>query len=687
MNHANLSQYIGFIGLTGFLIIMAYFFVHYQKVKREQRKALGRETLPSFDARFNTIAQRSYNLFLRVPGLKHLVIRVRKRIETLSVYDEYTLRREVMKIIFIVLSVIILILILLSIIRPSWLVAFWILLGLLFLTGVLIDFFVYRVEERLLQQLKEFNNRIRFFYHQTRMVEDAIYESMQFVGPEMKTHADRIYNILNAVEPRKELTKYEEVAPTRYLKVVAGLSLQVKEQGDQITEKGSTFLNALSAVNEELNNEILYRSKLAHRLKFISTLTLVPIFFALPAKNWAISNFTIMQNFYDSRIGFLAEVLGYTVSVVCYLISRKLQEVTESKNPMRVKKVFWEEWLFQKIPFVEEIAKVLSPTPYTKRRFKLEKLLNDANSPNSVEVITLHRILIGFAVFVLLTGGFVYSHVREVNGVMNNNVALSFFTGPPSQEELEAANALTEFDKDVIRRLQESKANLTEEQLKNYVAATMGLQPNDPEVIAAYDRIVYKWSIVQNAYFKWYELIFIIGIAYIVSFSPIWNLQFKRHLRYKEMESEVHQQLILISSLREFDRMTVYMILDWMERFSFTFKEPLQVCLQDFDSGPIDALDRLMYDVAFEPFQQIVERLKLAIERISIKQAFDDIEMERAFYLEQRKEAQYRSLVSKNDWGQLLGFLPSVFLILIYLAIPLLYMAVVKSQDTMNYLS
>lgn len=678
------SQYFIAIGFAGFALLFAFIFMDEQRKKNKQLKVLGKEKGLSKEARFNQVAQRSYNMFMKIPGLKKFVQRIRKRIETLSVYDEYTLRREVMKIIFAIFSVATLIILLIILIRPSWLVAFWVLLGMLFISGVLIDFFVHRVEARMLVQIKEFNNRVRFFYQQTKMVEDAIFNAIVYVGPEMKIQAERIYDILTAVEPKKELSKYEEVAPSRFLKVIAGISLLVIEKGDKVTDKGSAYLRSLTSVNEELNGEILYRSKLSYRLRSLSLLTLVPVFFALPIQNWATDKFPIMQNFYNSRIGFLAEVIVYTTAVLCYLVIRKLREIRDNNIQMGVKRNFWEQKLFDKFPVIERICKTITPRPYTKKHFQLQKLLKDANSPNKMEWISLHRILIGTAVFIVMLSGFLYAHQREYNSTLNTTLPTTLFAGEITAEEKSIYAEHTRFDKEVIAKLQTKEIGVSEEEVKAHVAKMMGLEENDPKVLATVDRIAEKWRVVKGSFLKWWEFVIILAFVGGAAYLPIANLHFKKYLRFKEMENEVHQHLVLISSLREFESMAVYTILEWIERFSIVFKQPVQIALQDFDGGPDEALDQLAIDVSFEPFQQIIERLKLAMVRISIQEAFDDIDMERQFYIEQRKEAQERSLEQKTELGNLVGLAPLTILTFVYLIIPLIYISVVKSTETMQ---
>lgn len=663
------------------ILTAALLFIQFRSKKKASASVGFGETATSWKTKYNQFSQRSYVNALRVPLFKKVVLRIRFRLETLSVYDEYTLRGEVMRIIFTILGLMSFIIITLLAFRPSWLVVFWVFLGLLFLSGVLIDFFVYRVEAKLLNQLKEFNNRVRYFYQQTKMVDEAFYESIQFVGPEMKVQANRIYSILTSVDPEAEMAKYEEVAPSRFLKVIAGLAVLVKDQGDVVSDKGSAFLRGLTSVNQELNTEILYRSKLSYQMRGLSILSLVPIFFALPIKNWALSTFPIMRTFYDSRIGFLAEVLVYGIALTSYMLIRKMREVNEAKYQNTLNRPQWEKWLLEKVPFLQRLTQAFSPNPYTKEHFKLSKLLKDANSPLKLDWLTLQRMILGLSVVVLLISGFIYAHLREKQSILYSAVPESLFAGSVSEDDQKALEEMSAFDRQVIEDIQQMEG-LTPEMVQSHVAEQLGIKDiQDKKVKRATERVINKWLIVQNSFLKWWEVLLAFVLAFAAWCIPVWTLQFQKLLRYKDMENEVHQFLVLISILREFDRMSVYILLSWLERFGVVFKEPIQEALQTYDSGPEEALDQLTERVSFEPFQQIIERLKLAVVRISIKESFDDIDMEREFYLEQRQEANQRSLNTKGTWANMLGMVPVYALTFLYLVIPLIYISVVESKD------
>lgn len=682
-----MTQILTLIAFIGFGVLLALYLYGTQKNKKKKRTTeleFGINQRTSWQSKYNQIAQKAYIKASRIPIIKGLIARIRLRIETLSVYDEYTLRREIMRIVFTIGGFIAFFFLGALLFRPSWLVLFWITLGLLFLSGVLLDFFVTRVETRLLTQLKEFNNRVRFYFQQTKMVDEAIYESIQHVGPEMKIQANRIYSILTSVDPNEEMAKYEEVAPSRFLKVIAGLAVLVKDQGDIVNEKGSAFLRGLTSVNQELNTEILYRSKLTYQMRGLSVLALAPIFFALPIKNWANQTFPVMQQFYESRIGFLAEVLVYGIAVLAYVLIRKMREINEAKYQSNIKRVKWEKTLLEKVPFLNKIVGAFTPEPYTKEHFKIMKLIKDANSPLKLEWLTLRQILLTLGVVILFIGGFAYAHEREAKSILNTAVPETLFAGNITAEEQKALDEKSAFDRRVIEDIQ-GMENLTPEMVQAYVAEQLGVSDvNDQKVKQATERVISKWLVVENSFLKWWEVLvaFLFGIL-------VWNippliLRFQRFLRFKDMENEVHQHLVLISILREFDRMSVFIILTWMDRFSVVFKEPIQEAMHVYDAGPENALTLLGDRVSFEPFQQIIERLKLAVARISIKESFDDIDMEREFYLEQRRESNARSISEKGTWANMLGMVPIYALTFLYLVLPLIYLSVVESNSLLT---
>lgn len=677
------------LSLSGFLLILLYYYYSLQKNRKVLTNLLGKKTESKYKwkEKLNVLAQKAYNYSMRIPLLNTIILRVRRRIETMSIYDEYSLRREVMKIVFAIFSAFAVVAILVIMIRPGYLIGFWILIGMFFVAGLLIDQLVYRVEVRLLKQLKEFINRVRFFYQQSKMIDEAFFEAIAFAGNEMRVQAEHIHGIITSLKPNEALAKYEEVAPTRFLKVLAGLAITVKEEGDVITDKGSAFLGGMTAINVEINGEMLNRQKLEYRLKGLSILALSPIFLALPIKTWAVSTFPVMGSFYNSRLGFFAEVITYGLSVLSYIMIRKIKDVSENKYYMSLQKTHWEQKVLDKFPFLFAVIQVFKPKQFSKREYKLKELLKAANSPLTIDIIALRRTLLSLLAFLVLFSGLVYSHHRDKQNVLYGTNSTSFFAGNVTEQEKAAISEETEFDRDLLIRLQNEK-DVTMQTVQSLVLQSLDIKdPNTPHAQEVIQRISEKWNVLHSAFLKWWEVIITFSLVYLTSLTPLLVLLYQKSLRQRDMENEVYQYLILIGILKEFESMSVFKILNWIERFSLIFKTPLQQAILDYDAGPDETLKSLKEQVSFEPFQQLVERLELAVLRISVKEAFEDISVEREFYVEQRKERDEQSLKKRGFWGAVISWVPAGALLGLYLIIPIIYISIVKSNDLVTQIT
>ncbi len=74
-----------------------------------------------------------------------------------------------------------------------------------------------------------------------------------------------------------------------------------------------------------------------------------------------------------------------------------------------------------------------------------------------------------------------------------------------------------------------------------------------------------------------------------------------------------YQTIILM--LMKIERVNVEMILEWLERYSNIFREPISKCLNNYESGAWEALEQLKDEIAFPQLEQIIESLQAAVEK------------------------------------------------------------------------
>ena len=239
--------------------------------------------------------------------------------------------------------------------------------------------------------------------------------------------------------------------------------------------------------------------------------------------------------------------------------------------------------------------------------------------------------------------------------------------------ELPRENFTSELAAKIINISREEELeNVTEKTIKKALIEIYNLPLTQEQASAAASRIYEKLKTLTSEYFAWYELAIAIFVGLVMYQAPILMLKFQKRMRYMEMEDEVMQFQTIILMLMHIERVSVEYMLEWLERFSNIFKEPLAKCLNNYESGAYEALEELKDDAPFKPFVRIVESLQSAVESVKITDAFDELESERAFFQEKRKEANDRLIAKKAKIGKILGFAPMVMLFVGYLIGPMM---------------
>ncbi|GGO07254.1 hypothetical protein [Saccharibacillus kuerlensis] len=631
--------------------------------------------------------QRSYVRSAQIPVFRSQVHRIRQRLAVVSPYDELTLRKETMKITYAVLLIVIGLILALALLGRSIPVVLLGMIGCLVLNGMLIDLFVHRVENRLLKDFRDFLEDNRHQFQSARMADEAIYEASQLAGHDMRLHGERMHEVLTSKDPDRSLSAYYEVAPNRYLKVFTGIARMIMEYGDKTTAKGSLYLNAIGKFVQDINFDLLRRNRLSYQLNSLTIIALMPILLSFPLQRWAEKYFPIMGEFYEGRIGMASKLMLYAVAVAAYVLIRKLAETEESRYMPKSGGIRWEKKMYE-YRAVQFVVDRFVPRKNTKAHYSLSKLIKESNSPLMIEWLTLRRLLLGLIAALFVTGMFVSAHVNQVHRIWNapTYVKGGLMIGRIDGIERQEAECRSEFDRRIMNEIHAGRMGW-EDTVRSLVRESGGTTLNEIQQNEAAMRIIEKLVKVNSEYLRWWELLIAAAAGTAAYFIPLGIMRFQRRIRGMEMQNEVDQFRMLISILSQFDRMSVQVILEWMERFAIIFKPALQRCLLDYDGGPARALAALKNEAPFPPFVRLVERLENALERITILEAFDDLEMEQEYYREQKKETMDRLIESKANWGRDIGFAPVMFMLGAYIIVPFLYVSFMQMRDLIAQLS
>ena len=635
--------------------------------------------------------QKLYLFYLKTPFLKRYILKLRRRLEIVNIDDEYLTRLQSAKIFTKAIAIVIPITIaIIALTYRNTLLMTILLIFELFLLDTFIDGMVDKIDNNLLKQQIKFFSDIRHTYHEFNMVEEAIYQTAQDDdNPEMSRQAEKIYEILISDDPESELEKYYDVAPNSYLKEFAGISYLTKEFGDRKVDGASLYLKNLNNITQEMQLEILKRDKLDYVFQSLSVIAIVPMLCLEPIKNWAISQFSFVESFYNGKNGMLVQILILIATFICYLLTRKLKDNGSTKMNTKNTENPWQEKLYN-IKFVKKIIDLFVPREGTKDSRKLKLLMKEAASKDKIQWIYINRIVLCIVTF--LASIFICGQLHKItiNNVYTDPTTTYDIIGEMTSKDRKKAMEVTASDNEYIEYFKNKKnlevTDITKAMAqgkvnKDYVDSTDG----DRKVAA--ERIMDKIAIVNSEYLGWLEVLISMALAMVAYMSPIFMLKFQVKMRALEMEDEVMQFQTIILMLMRIERVNVEIILEWLERYANIFKDPLSKCINNYEAGAWEALEAMKEDVTYPDFIRIIDSMQAAVEKIPIKDAFDELDTERDYYQAKRKESNERLISKKGMIGKAIGFTPMVLLFVGYLIIPLVFIGLTSMSTSFSSMS
>ncbi len=679
-------------GAAGLLVAIVVAYIIISKNNKEQ-KYIDQLREGTQESKFSmeVTYQKLYMFYLKTPFLKRYILKLRRRLEIINIDDEYLTRMQASKILSRALLIILpLTIIIIALTSANFLLMCILLIFEIFMVDTFIDGMVDKIDNNLLKQQIHFFSEIRHAYNEFNMVEEAIYQTAQDDdNPEMSRQAEKIYEVLISNDPESELEKYYDIAPNSYLKEFAGVSYLTKEFGDRKVNGASLYLKNLNNITQEMQLEILKRDKLDYVFQSLSVISIVPMLAIEPIKNWAVSQFSFVASFYEGKDGMLVQILLLVLTFICYILTRKLKDNGSTAMNTKNTENPWQERLY-KIPFVKKIVDLFIPKEGTKENRTMKKRMKDAACKDKIQWIYINRIVLCITSFFVSVFLFSQLHRITIENVYTDPTTDYDLIMTMTDKQRKTADQLTKSDNEYIDRYK-AEPNLKAETLVN--AMTSGkvndtyISSNDSEKETAAERIMGKIATINSEYLSWVEVLGALAISMVAYMAPILMLIFQTKMRQLEMEDEVMQFQTIILMLMRIERVNVEIILEWLERYANIFKDPLSKCINNYESGAWEALEAMKEDVTYQDFIRIIESLQAAVEKIPIKDAFDELDTERDYYQAKRKESNDRLIAKKGMIGKGIGFAPMVVLFVGYLIVPLVFIGLTSMNTSFNSLS
>ena len=300
-----------------------------------------------------------------------------------------------------------------------------------------------------------------------------------------------------------------------------------------------------------------------------------------------------------------------------------------------------------------------------------------------MEWLYVSRITIAILTFLISIFLFVELHITSINWIYTEPTTDYDIMGGVTGSELQEAMAKTESDNKFLDMFR-GNTKTTVQDIQKAMERSKDYADSDEEEIETSAKRVYdKLQKVNKEYLGWFEVLLAVVFMIVAYMAPIWIMYFQLKMRQMEMEDEVMQFQTIILMLMRIERVNVEIILEWLERYANIFKEPISRCVNNYEAGAWEALEELKNATNYQQFIRIVESLQAAVEKIPIRDAFDELDSERDYYQAKRRESNDRLIAKKARIGKLIGFTPMVVMFVGYLIVPLVVIGLTSMTSSM----
>lgn len=159
-------------------------------------------------------------------------------------------------------------------------------------------------------------------------------------------------------------------------------------------------------------------------------------------------------------------------------------------------------------------------------------------------------------------------------------------------------------------------------------------------------------------------------VAMIVTYyGQLVAVKLKKNIMLMEREDEVIRFQGIILMLMYSDKITVEQILSQLERFAISFKRQIEEMSDKLSYKGSSVFKEMKNKSDFLPFNRLIDGF-IACDDMYIYKAFEDVEMDRKYYIEKHKQEKIFFIEQRGAISKFLSFIPLCSAILVNLIIP-----------------
>jgi len=283
-----------------------------------------------------------------------------------------------------------------------------------------------------------------------------------------------------------------------------------------------------------------------------------------------------------------------------------------------------------------------------------------------------------YAKKILLAGFSILLSIMTI--ILAVSISKDFLRHSTQQLSLIASDNTPAFDREKMKEmdaiyLQNPKA-YNDDQIAQLVRSHLPLL-TDLQVYEQVSRMKSKAKNLENAYFHWYYLLIAYATGVVGWFAPNRSLKMRRDIAATEAQEDFLQLQTLTSILMNTNTDTLG-LLHQFARNSRIHKDMFVYAALCYPSNPELEISRLQSKTPIYEFKRFLGKLKLTINELSIREAFESLLLEREHVVKMREMTTQAAIMKKRRMAGKLTLIPLGMMIVGVFLFPIGYLGALE---------
>lgn len=481
-------------------------------------------------------------------------------------------------------------------------------------------------------------------------LDEAFHSVIQSTSP-VSGHFSTMYEYIQRADvsanPESIQKEYYAIAPARILRQLYSIIYMTYKYGDEEVDRQSQFTKNVFELQKSIADQIYSQKKLEDGTYGVRWFIVLPMF-ALPFLSkymldyFSFEGFDFVESFINSPWGYATMVLCAGISLLCFLLFDKMVQ----SNVLETKRIVsWENKLLRKTKIRKIVTKF---SPKEKARIRLQTHIMRAGSTETIEALTIRRLVTTVLVFVVCLFSVSINVLGTISTITNNvyqGLAHDqYYQILLTQDDVEDyIDEQTIADKQVLSYIKTVKGfdNLTKEEQTTTIRQYMKDNKLDYRGYTDYatQRILSKHlHIAQSGGIM--NVLFVIIFTMVAYFTPLLVVYTQSFLNKDMLISDETMDLqTLTVMLISHSSCTPQQLMSWFTSSTVLFQSVFQ---QTMINGNFEPLRNY---VDYKPFNQLVQCLELSYSGMSMDDAFSDIGQKRLIQEKERSRTDEKNVL------------------------------------------